>query len=110
MIEDPATNPAQTLRELQELLRSVAAIHPMQRPWAITYTDCRAALMASSLRSKLPGFVVQCGSVERFRDFISLYHPNPQSRIAFIDSAFRNCWGEFHTDTTARASLPPEAR
>ena len=107
MIERPLTSPAQTLREFQDLLRAVATTHPMQRPWAVAYTECRSTLLAGELRSKLPGFVVQCGSIDRFRDFISLYHPRSESRVAFIDSAFRRCWGEFHVD--ARPSLPPTA-
>jgi hypothetical protein len=85
---------AQTMRELQELLRMVASGVPMQRPWAVKYTECRDGLLASPVRPRLPGFLGQCGSIDRFRDFITLYHPNPQSRITFIDTAFASSWGE----------------
>ena len=106
MTDHPAASPAQTLRELQELLRTVAALQPVQRPWPVAYTACRAALLAGPLRTRLPGFIVQCGSIDRFRDFISLYHPRAESRLAFIDSAFRACWGELHAEPGPRAAAP----
>ncbi len=66
----------------------------MQRPWAFRYSELRSKLLESELRAKVPGFLFQCGSIERFRDFITLYHPRPESRVAFIHSALARCWDE----------------
>jgi hypothetical protein len=69
--EDP---PALILRELQDVLFAVASGQPFQRPWAFRYSELRTKLLESGLREKVPGFLFQCGSIDRFRDFITLYH------------------------------------
>lgn len=76
------------LDELHELLRAASAINSPPRHWAVKYARCRAALLQSELGARLPGFLGQCGSIERFRDFITLYHANPDARARFIDAAF----------------------
>lgn len=40
----------------------------------------------------IPGFLSQCGSLERFREFIGLFHAKPESRKAFIDAYLERCW------------------
>ncbi len=73
---------------LQELLRS-AAVEPVQpRQMATLYTRLRDTLVTSDYRPHLPGFVLQCLTLDRYRDFIRLYHPRPAERIAFLDRSF----------------------
>ena len=55
---------------------------------AVRYTLCRSALIESELRQALPGFLIQCVSASKFHDFIHLYDPKAEARIAFVDSAF----------------------
>ena len=76
------------LKEMEQLLRVVASSGSPPRPSAVRYTQCRDALLASDLRSAVPGFVVQCVSIYKFHDFISLYHSDVGARLAFIEGAF----------------------
>jgi hypothetical protein len=82
------TNVSETLEELHELLRAASGASSPPRHWAVKYAHCRASLLASEAGTRLPGFLVQCGSIERFRDFITLYHGNPEARARFVDAAF----------------------
>ena len=70
---------------LRDLLRFVAGGEPPSREQAVTYLDCRSRLIASPQGGMLPGFLYQCGTVDRFRDFISLYDPDVDLRCEFID-------------------------
>ena len=76
-------------RELQELLRAAAVEPVMPRQMATLYTSLRETLLRSEYQPRLPGFMLQCLTLDRFRDFIRLYHPLPAERIAFLDGAFR---------------------
>ena len=76
------------LDEFHELLRAACGFNSPPRHWAVKYAHCRGALLQSELGAKLPGFLIQCGSLERFRDFITLYHANPDARARFVDAAF----------------------
>jgi hypothetical protein len=89
----------EALTELKALMRLMAAEGSPQRLAATTYTNCREALLQSELRPALPGFLLQCLTIFRFKDFIQLYAPNLDDRIAFVDEAFRAC--------EARAGLRP---
>jgi len=86
-VNDKATTRV-VMKELEELLRVVASSGSPPRPSAVTYTQCRDALLASELRSVVPGFVVQCVSIYKFHDFINLYHPDVDARLAFIGNSF----------------------
>jgi hypothetical protein len=81
----------QALDELQELMRLVATGESPQRLAATTYTACRELLLKSELRPLLPGFLHQCLTIYRFKDFIQLYSPGDKERVAFIDDSFRAC-------------------
>ena len=87
--QNPA--PAEALHELHEILLFAALDDTLQRLAATRYTLCRDILLRSDLRSALPGFVQQCMTVYRFRDFIHLYHADVESRMGFIDEALRGC-------------------
>jgi hypothetical protein len=43
------------------------------------------------MRTALPGFLLQCLTIFRFKDFIQLYSPSVDERIAFVEEAFRAC-------------------
>ena len=83
--------PGEALTELKELMRLAAAEGSPQRLAATTYTICREALLQSELRPALPGCLLQCLTIFRFKDFIQLYSPSLAERIAFVDEAFRPC-------------------
>lgn len=76
------------LKELEALLREVASSASPPRTTAVRYTRCRDALLASPVRSAVPGFVVQCVSIYKFQDFITLMDPAVEPRLAFLDAAF----------------------
>jgi hypothetical protein len=86
-VNDKATTGV-VLKEMEQLLRVVASSGSPPRPSAVRYTQCRDSLLASDLRSTVPGFVVQCVSIYKFHDFINLYHSDVGARLAFIESAF----------------------
>jgi hypothetical protein len=73
---------------LQELLRDAAMEAPQPRQAAMLYTQLRETLIKSDYRPHLPGFLLQCLTIDRFRDFIRLYDPRPAERIAFLDRSF----------------------
>lgn len=87
LAEEPT--PEEALAELKDLLRLAAGELFPPRQSASRYTICREALLRSSLRPILPGFLLQCLTISRFRDFIHLYDPNIDARLAFINDAFR---------------------
>jgi len=75
--------------ELQDMLRDVATDAPQPRHMAARYTLLRDTLIRSGRQPLLPGFMQQCLTLDRFRDFIRLYHPDPEARIDFLNRAFR---------------------
>ena len=81
-------NMRDALEEMQELLRTIALVGSPPRHSAVRYTLCRTALIESELRQALPGFMIQCVSASKFHDFIHLYDPKAEARIAFVDAAF----------------------
>ena len=73
---------------LQQLLREAATEGPQPRQAAMLYTRLRHALINSDYQPHLPGFVRQCMSIDRFRDFIRLYDSRAGERISFLDRSF----------------------
>lgn len=73
---------------MEDLLRAVSSASSPPRLWAVKYTQCRDALLASELRSTLPGFILQCVSIYKFYDFINLYDGRADARVAFVQQAF----------------------
>lgn len=88
MIEHEGTV-AELLDELVQLLRAWAGGVRPDREAAGRYMACRTALLAAKI--PVPGFVVQCGSIHKFSEFIALYDPRLSARLAFLDAAFREC-------------------
>ena len=79
------------LQEMEELLRAVARSSTPHRFSAVRYTHCREALLASEVRSAVPGFLIQCVSLYKFHDFINLLDPKADARIAFVEAALDKC-------------------
>ncbi|RHW19334.1 hypothetical protein D1610_04325 [Sphingomonas gilva] len=79
------------MEEFEELLCSIATGVPPDRSAAMRFSRCRTALLESPSKDLLPGFVYQCLSVFRFKDFITLYDPDITLRDAFIRRAFSRC-------------------
>lgn len=75
--------------QLQDLLRHAATDAPQPRAAAALYTGLRDILIRSEHQPFLPGFMLQCLTLDRFRDFIRLYHPSPEARLDFLNRAFR---------------------
>ena len=88
---EPKPSTRDALEEMQELLRTVSLVGSPPRHSAVRYTLCRSALIESDLKAALPGFMTQCVSISKFHDFIHLYDPKAEARIAFVDSAFSAC-------------------
>lgn len=76
------------MTELEELLRVVVSSGSPPRTTAVRYTQYRDALLAAPSRSAVPGFIIQCVSIYKFQDFINLYDPRIDHRVAFIEAAF----------------------
>lgn len=82
---------ADALRELEEILLVAAASKaPLPRATAPRYVRLRETLLKSDFAASLPGFLRQCLTIDRFRDFIHLYHPEPAKRAEFLDLALRS--------------------
>jgi hypothetical protein len=79
------------LQEMEELLRAVASSTTPHRLSAVRYTHCREALLGSQFRPAVPGFLIQCVSIYKFHDFINLYDPKAEARLAFVETAFGKC-------------------
>lgn len=91
IVVERAPAAADALRELVELMRAAAPGGMPRRDAATRYMQCRQALLQSRHRSMLPGFLMQCGSIFKFSEFITLYDPGVAARLAFVDAAFLAC-------------------
>lgn len=91
IVTDMRAMAVEALQEMEELLRAVASSSTPHRLSAVRYTHCRAQLLAGELRPAVPGFLIQCVSIYKFHDFINLYHPKTDARLAFVESAFGDC-------------------
>lgn len=70
---------------LSRLCVAIAAGAPVERSDAVTYSQCRATLLGSHYRAALPGCLMQCQSVSKYCEFITLYHPLHEERVRFIE-------------------------
>lgn len=87
----PELTTERALKDLETILYSVAASPSHYRNHAVHYMRCRSTLLNGDGRSALPGFLIQCGTSEKFREFIILYDASVQARHAFIDHALGRC-------------------
>ena len=107
-LNEPAGTAEGALNEMQELLRATASGSSPSRIAAVRYTLCRTTLMGGNLRQSLPGFLVQCVSIFKFHDFITLYDPKTETRLAFLDSAFGRCRAQLEASRTYDVFKDPE--
>ncbi|WP_324749664.1 hypothetical protein SH591_14185 [Sphingomonas sp. LY54] len=83
---EPHLTPHEAFVEIGEIMLLTASDHAAPRMSAVRYTWCRSALIENGLRSAVPGFLVQCVSLDKFHDFISLLDPDPKVRVAFVEA------------------------
>jgi hypothetical protein len=95
----------EALRELEGLASAIARGATPHRDVAMRYTRCRDALLHSRLARALPGFLLQCTSVEKLRTFVTLYHLDKRVREEFLDEAFAPAREMLVESTTRRASF-----
>lgn len=93
---EPKLTMVEALQELRDVLFAVVTTGSTHRDLAVRYMRSRAALMEGELRPLVPGFLVQCSSIGKFHDFITLYHPHKEARIAFFDESLDACWARLN--------------
>jgi hypothetical protein len=76
------------LQELEALLISVAMGEIPNRQHATAYSTMRVTLLESYDAAVVPGFLQQCISIYKFREFITLYHGRPDDRRRLIAGVF----------------------
>lgn len=84
MGRDDPPDQTELLGELEDLLLTVARGHTPDRLSSMRYMQHREQLFQGALGAALPGFLVQCVSVARFRTFIELYDSDSAEREGFI--------------------------
>jgi hypothetical protein len=94
--------------ELEELLCSVARGVLPNRSHAIDYSRCHVTLLESSVKDLLPGFIYQCRTILKFKDFITLYDPDTALREAFVRKTFEQCRSMVERAVARGPSRPPE--
>lgn len=104
--QDPT--PVEALHELHEILLLIALEHSPQRLTATRYTLCRDILLHSELSPSLPGFLRQCLTVDRFRDFIHLYDASLEARMGLVEDALRGCIGRARAKALVDVLRDPE--
>jgi hypothetical protein len=98
------------LEELDALLLAIAGGGAVGRGEAMRWSHCRALLLDSAYRDHLPGFVLQCGSVHKFREFITLYDALPTRRVAFLRAAMGPARAMLGDRPAGAAAPLPDAR
>jgi hypothetical protein len=90
-VSSDALTSQQLLEELLELLQSVIRVRGLERSLAVRYMELRASLLSGPLAGDAPPFLLQCVSIFKFHEFISLYAPDAERKMAFIDRSFDPC-------------------
>lgn len=98
----PALTSERAFSDLETILYSIASSPSHYRNFAVHYMRCRTVLLNGPGRSAVPGFLIQCGTSEKFREFITLYDASPKPRHLFLDQALSGCRAAFGV---ARASV-----
>lgn len=98
------------LGELHGLLLDVAGGGLPSRKAAVDYINARSALLASPIGEMLPGFLYQCGTIDRFKEFILLYDPDPGLRREFIERMIGRARALGRADPSPERPRTPTAR
>jgi hypothetical protein len=101
MIDPTSIEIDEAFDRFDTLLQSIAYGLSVDRSAAMRYSEYRSMLLDSAYRDALPGFVLQCMSVFKYREFISLYDPTARAREAFVRDLLADC----RTLQAQRASL-----
>jgi hypothetical protein len=91
IVAEPELTAERAFKDLETILYSVASSPSHYRNFAVHYMRCRGVLLRGEGRSAVPGFLVQCGTSEKFRDFITLYDASVGERHAFIGYGLTRC-------------------
>jgi hypothetical protein len=105
---ESAMDEGEALKELHDLLTICCEEHGPARYLPPRYQICRASVMNSRLSPYLPGFVRQCVSLFKFRDFICLYDHDPAVRTKFVEEAMASCWTQLNEATPRRSADPDD--
>ena len=100
----------QAIDVLDELLCAIAGGGTPNRSQANTYSSCRSDLLQSRAKALLPGFLYQCLTIFKFREFINLYDPDVALRQAFVRRAMERCRAMLASNASATAVEPARAR
>lgn len=102
----PVNEADDAYEEFEGLMRHLASGVTPNRVEATRWSHCRSLLLDDDYRDRLPGFVIQCGSVFKYRDFISLYDPSVAQRIAFVEDAMADARSLFLDRARTRFAVP----
>ena len=88
---EPELTLERAFADLEQMLYSIASSPSHHRSFAVHYMRCRNLVLTGQDRSALPGFLIECGTSEKFRDFITLYDASIGERHAFLEYALSRC-------------------
>jgi hypothetical protein len=101
MIDPASIDIDEAFVRFDALLQAIAAGLSVDRSAAMQYSEYRSMLLDSPYHDFLPGFVFQCMSVLKYREFISLYDPAARAREAFARDLLGECRA-LHAQRTSR--------
>lgn len=96
----------EALTEFHELLLVSSRDQPPPRYLAVRYQICRTALLTGRLKNSLPGFVRQCVSLLKFREFIHLYDGDLAERTKFIERSLEAAWTRLNKKPPQQSVVP----
>lgn len=111
MAHAPIIEVHEVFAQFEGLLTEIAGPLAADRSEAMAYSHCRSLLLNSTYRDTLPGFVVQCMSVFKYREFISLLDPSAAVRQDFVRASLAECrslHARHRPDPIPRRSRPQE--
>jgi hypothetical protein len=91
VVPAPELTMERAFKDMETILYSIAASPSHYRNFAVHYMRCRNVLLGGECRAMLPGFLIQCGTSDKFRDFVCLYDASAEARRAFLDNALSRC-------------------
>lgn len=104
----PEPSIPQLFTQLRAILVYAAEGGALGREHAVIYLDLRSRLLESEVGKLLPGFLYQCVTVFRFKEFIHLYDPDTALRTAFIDRMIERCTTMHESDGAVDLTSTPD--
>ena len=96
------------LDDLESLLVSVALGEVPNRENATAYSAMRLTLLQTYDSSVVPGFLSQCISIYKYREFINLYDGRPEERRRFINDIFDRLYAVKPAQAGTKQDIKPE--